>query len=66
LVTKVVATPDQLTIMGTLQAITGYEPRDIHSTDYIFCNLQTTAEWISVKKVEFILKSAFLLTLLFN
>jgi len=65
LVTKVVATPDQLTKMGTLQAMAGYEPRDIHSTDYIFCNLQSTIEWISVKKFQFILKSAFLLTLLF-
>jgi len=66
LVTKVVATPDQLMKMGTLQAMTGYEPRDIHSTDYIFCNLQTTVEWISVKKFPFILKSVFLLTLRFN
>ena len=30
--------------------MTGYEPRDIHSTDYIFCNLQTSVEWISGKK----------------
>jgi acid phosphatase class B len=39
-------------ITDTLQAMRGYEPRDIRSTDYIFCKLQTTVEWISVKQIS--------------